>query len=131
MGKCSYANTVTDGCKAIVDAIQQLTRALTGDLGGALSALERRQITIPIHFAKDRGGDGSDIPGYANGTNGYEYFGSGRLAMLHGWEKVTPLGKEVGSGQAPPIKVTVPVYMDGVKFLEVMATTAAQNGLVH
>lgn len=39
----------------------------------------------------------SGLPGYANGTNGYEYFGAGTKVMLHGWEKVTPLGAE-GSG---------------------------------
>lgn len=37
---------------------------------------------------------GSGLPGYATGTDGYENFGAGTPVMLHGWEKVTPLGQE-------------------------------------
>lgn len=52
-----------------------------------------------------------DITGYAGGTGGYQWFGSGRLAMLHGWEKVSrPQDDAVGAGLAgQPIHVHVEV----------------------
>lgn len=50
------------------------------------------------------------VPGYATGTNGYQDFGAGTLAMLHGREKVTPEGRDVGGG------VTLNVYAQGSWF---------------
>jgi hypothetical protein len=55
------------------------------------------------------------VPGYAEGTNGFEYFGSGTPAMLHGWEAVVPLSRThsgaVQSGQ--PIVIVVQTNLDG------------------
>jgi hypothetical protein len=46
----TFAETLTEGFKSVVDAINQLTKALTGDLGGALDALGRRKVVIPVSF---------------------------------------------------------------------------------
>ncbi len=57
------------------------------------------------------GGEAPEVPGensFAGGTNGYRNFGSGQWVKLHGWEKVTPMGRESG-----PVVVEVPVYLDG------------------
>lgn len=46
----TFATTLTEGFASVVDAIRELTRALTGDLGGALDELSRRRVVIPIDF---------------------------------------------------------------------------------
>jgi hypothetical protein len=59
-------------------------------------------------------------PGWAHGTNGFEWFGGGTPAMLHGWERVDRLsdmaGRDVGSyggGPSAPIVIDNKIYMDG------------------
>lgn len=48
-------------------------------------------------------GGGSNLPGFATGTNGYQNFGTGTPVMLHGWEKVTPKGKVEGANTGDTI----------------------------
>jgi hypothetical protein len=52
----TFAETLTEGFKSIVDAINTLTKALTGDLPSALDALGRHPVVIPYHF-ENTGGD--------------------------------------------------------------------------
>lgn len=59
----SFAETLTEGFHSVVDAIRELTRALTGDLSGALEALQRRGVVIPYHFQDDGQGDGGSDGG--------------------------------------------------------------------
>jgi hypothetical protein len=47
--------------------------------------------------------------GFAGGTDGYQYFGAGTPAILHGWEKVTPKGAGGGEGAS-----VVSVNMSGL-----------------
>jgi TP901 family phage tail tape measure protein len=63
-------------------------------------------LTVPVEFEMPEGRSPwdeaqPDVPGYKYGTDGYENFGKGTLAMLHGWEKVTPRGaqEEMGRGR--------------------------------
>lgn len=51
-----FSETLTEGFQSIVDAIHELTRALSGDLGGALDTLSRRKVVIPISFETDDAG---------------------------------------------------------------------------
>jgi len=50
LGELTFATTLTEGFKSVVDAIKDLTKALAGDLGGALDALGRKKVVIPIGF---------------------------------------------------------------------------------
>src|SRR3990167_3783308 len=53
-------------------------------------------------------------PSFAGGTDGYQWFGSGTPALLHGWEKVTPLGKDGGGVTLAPgaIVINYPIASD-------------------
>jgi hypothetical protein len=83
----------------VTAAIYELRDALLYGVGGAIDDLNSREVVIRSRF-EDTGP--ADIPSFANGTDGPRYFGSGTLAMLHGWEEVIPRGKE-SSTQAPII----------------------------
>jgi hypothetical protein len=65
-------------------------------------------------FVSERGGElmgahtpFTDYPSFASGTDGYQNFGTGTPAMLHGWEKVTPLGAAEGGGAGGAVVVNV------------------------
>jgi TP901 family phage tail tape measure protein len=84
---------------------------------------EPKGITIPVDYelpegwqsATTPGGSGSPTPSFREGTNGYENFGDGTLAILHGNEKVTPYGAESGRG------MTVVVEMEGQPWIRYTA----------
>ena len=106
----SWAKSLTQGFDQVTAAIYDLRDALVHGVGGAIDDLNNRQVHIRTSIdATDLEARG-DIPSFANGSNGYQNFGRGTLAMLHGWEKVTPRGKD-DSGTT--IVVQSPVYLDG------------------
>src|SRR6185436_16174940 len=49
-----WAMTLTDGFKGVIDAIHDLTDALTKGVGGALDDLSKRRVTIPIGWNVER-----------------------------------------------------------------------------
>lgn len=64
----TFATTLTEGFKAVVEAIREMTQALTGGVGGALDALARRRVVIPIGFEVDPTGADTAIPSFHSGT---------------------------------------------------------------
>lgn len=48
----------------------------------------------------------NELPSYNDGTNGFENFGRGRLAILHGSEAVIPRNSAVGEALANPVDIS-------------------------
>lgn len=102
-----FTQSLSDGLKDAIDAINRLVNALLG-------VKSPGPIHIPIIYddpgfpggrrgpggrvPRDRDSEG--LPGFAFGTAGFRDFGRGTLAMLHGREAVVPQGAAVpSSGQ--------------------------------
>jgi hypothetical protein len=81
-------------------AAEQVKQEAT-DIDAHLRELFARPLRIPIEFDYDD----PRLPGFANGTNGFQNFGAGTPVMLHGWEKVTPLSGGSAGGPAQVIRV--------------------------
>ncbi|HXG69526.1 MAG TPA: hypothetical protein VNJ04_02825 [Gemmatimonadaceae bacterium] len=86
-----------------------------------------KPMRIPIEWIYDT----PQMPGFAGGTRGYQNFGSGTPVMLHGWEKVTPLGKDSGSAGAGGARSTniQLVTPDGRTLWSWMLEQAAVEGI--
>ena len=57
----------------------------------------RDQITELNSKIESLGGTVLDVPGFSQGTTGFENFGTGKLAMLHGMEAVIPIDSPLGT----------------------------------
>lgn len=94
----TWAKSMTEGFKDVTDAIYELRDALVG-VGGAMDDINSREVHIRSRVDAISPGDSPVQPevdgvnSFARGTNGYQDFGRGRTVRLHGWEKVTPMGK--------------------------------------
>lgn len=98
-----FEKPLTTAIDELVTKLDQLIDKIGNGLGGAIDRLPKR---VDVDFHGDQSGywpgetndaqpgPGGKIPGFATGTNGYRYFGGGTLAILHGWEKVVPLGRD-------------------------------------
>lgn len=53
LSEISWAKTMTQGFADVTVAIRELTKALTGGIGGALDELSKRRVRIPIGFDVD------------------------------------------------------------------------------
>jgi hypothetical protein len=76
----TFATTLTEGFKSVVDAIGELTRALTGGLGGALDELGRKRVVIPVEFDVD------DVPDYGSPA-------TAATGGIVGFGKILPFGR--------------------------------------
>lgn len=104
----SINDILKTGFTNLTDAVNHLIEVLGGvpnrvdDIGKAIKDLPSSiPIDVPVNVHAVGDGPNSDMPQYAKGSNGYKWFGSGTPVMLHGWEKVTPLGEEGPMGSWP------------------------------
>lgn len=98
-----FAKTQAEMWETLIEKLDRWTSALMG------IPQELPAVRVPVTF-ETRGGhvtlpNVEDIPSFADGSDGFQNFGSGTLAMLHGLEAVVPKGSEAGLGGA-----TVNVY---------------------
>jgi hypothetical protein len=118
----TWAKSMTQGFKDVTEAIYDLRDALVYGVGGAIDTVNSKEIRIRSSIdATDRGGEieQEGINSFANGTQGYQWFGAGRKVTLHGWEKVTPIGKDTGG----PSTVVIPVSINGDDYAEIRVNT--------
>jgi len=122
LSRFSFTKPLEKSVEDLIVKLDELIDTIKTGLGGALDELDGKQVDVTVnrHVVDDQSTTDPNVPGYARGTQGYEYFGSGRTVRLHGWEKVVPL-----SGGKSKEQVTVPVtiQMDNRVLAEVMART--------
>lgn len=131
--------------QAIGDLVTVMKEFVATINSGAVPALQSlgnlrvSPIRIPVQWDYPSGSPGGlpggiptpTLPQFSEGTHGYQNFGAGTPVMLHGWEKVTPLGKEkTTSSQSStsnrPIVLTTP---DGRTLWSWMLDQAKAEGM--
>ena len=65
-----------------------------------------------IPGTRPRPGGGRPDRTFADGSGGFQWFGSGTRAMLHGWEAVVR-PQDLAGGSSAPIVIQTPIYLDG------------------
>jgi hypothetical protein len=103
----SFAMTMSEGFAALIDEVKKLTDAISRGLGLALDQVANQITNMPdvqIGGQVNLPDFSPDVPGFATGTEGrYVDFGRGTLAMLHGKEKITPIGEGEGGDSSAVI----------------------------
>jgi hypothetical protein len=103
----SFALSMSEGFKSLIDEVKNLTDAIARGLGIAVDDTSKKIAampkTIPIEVEyHDPGfsptGSPVELEGYAKGTEGFRNFGRGTPVMLHGWEAVVPRESSAGGG---------------------------------
>jgi hypothetical protein len=104
-----FAMTMSEGFAALIDEVKKLTDAIARGLGLALDQVANQINNMPdVHIGSvvdlPTFDNGPDVPGFTTGTGGrYLDFGKGTLAMLHGKEKITPIGEGEGGDSSAVI----------------------------
>jgi hypothetical protein len=112
----SFSKTMTQAFEGLNDTLDRLPERIAAALRGIPDSISI-PVDVPVNIHGKNYGSADVVPEFATGSNGYQNFGSGTLAMLHGWEKVTPLGVGGGDGVAAQ-SIIVPVYLDGRQIAE-------------
>lgn len=104
----------TAAMNALIAAIQSLTQTIASSIAAMSAAVS--QAPPPYLPISAPSGELQSIPSFANGSNGYQDFKGGTLAVLHGREKVVTEGGDtptlsinigdihVGAGDAPDVR---------------------------
>lgn len=112
--------------------LKDLIDALKVKLPDAISAIPRHvDVEVDYHENGRPGGDGGgdpNAPGFAGGTQGYRYFGSGTMVKLHGWEKVTPRGQEDDSAASRAIAKTQTAMLAELQALRKQMAASQASG---
>jgi hypothetical protein len=91
----SFSLTMSDGFKALIHEVKNLTDAITRSLGTAIRDIPQPHVTGQVTWdvaaipAPPSAG-GEELESYQGGTDGFKNFGKGTPVMLHGWEAVVP-----------------------------------------
>ena len=99
----SFALTMSDGFKALINEVQKLTDVIGRALPQAIKDIPDPEIKGHVSWAVDEvphssasSGTAKPMESYQGGTDGFKNFGAGTRVMLHGWEAVVP--REESSG---------------------------------
>jgi hypothetical protein len=110
---------LTESFRELKDAVYLVAQALGADVPAAANEARRAidgipntvDVNVNYHangYPGDGGSaDGGGVDGYAKGTGGFRNFGSGTLAMLHGWEAVIPMNQLRGSTGGEGVQINV------------------------
>jgi hypothetical protein len=92
----SFALSMSDGFKALIDQVSKLTDAISRSLGLAITnvppLIVKGKVVYEDSEVPTPKDGGQALPAYAEGTDGFRNFGTGTPVMLHGWEAVVPRG---------------------------------------
>jgi hypothetical protein len=89
----SFALSMSDGFKALIDQVSKLTDAISRSLGLAIKNVPDVKVKGTVTWdvpPVPTSGAGQGMESYATGTEGFRNFGTGTPVMLHGWEAVVP-----------------------------------------
>jgi hypothetical protein len=92
----SFALTMSDGFKALINEVKHLTEAISRELGLAIKDIPQPQVTGKVTWDVEQisqphaSAGGEPLESYQQGTDGFKNFGKGTPVMLHGWEAVVP-----------------------------------------
>jgi hypothetical protein len=96
----SFAMTMSDGFKALIEQVKQLTDAISRSLGLAIKNVPDLVVKGRVVYEdsepptpKSR----EPLESYQGGTDGFRNFGTGTPVMLHGWEAVVPRDESSGA----------------------------------
>jgi len=99
----TFAMSMSDGFKKLIDQVEKLTDAISRSLGLAIKNVPDLVVKGKVVYEDSTppapSTQGSKpVESYQGGTDGFRNFGTGTPVMLHGWEAVVPREESSSSG---------------------------------